>query len=116
MIYLISSLSVDQLKAEGMLKLKRRYWTIESKLHHCLDITMREDYSRVRNPNAALVLGAIRRVVLTLSNAAIDKARKKNCKTKVNTSDFQHQFKRNNGGRERLRALIFAKKPNIFTL
>ena len=115
-VYLLSSLRVDQLQAAGMLKLKRRYWTIESKLHHCLDVTMREDHSRVRNSNTARVLGTIRRVVVTLSNAAITKARKKNPKTKVNTSDFQHQYKRSDGGRERLRALIFAKKPNIFTL
>jgi hypothetical protein len=35
---------------------------IESRLHHCLDVTMQEDLSRVRNPNAARVLGTIRRV------------------------------------------------------
>ena len=46
-----------------MLQLKRCYWVIESRLHHCLDITMLEDLSRVRTPNAALVLGMVRRVV-----------------------------------------------------
>jgi hypothetical protein len=34
-----------------MLSLKRGYWIVESRLHHCLDITLREDESRVRTPN-----------------------------------------------------------------
>lgn len=52
-VFLISSRSLGELQAEGMLALKRRYWVIENRLHHCLDITLREDWSRVRNPNSA---------------------------------------------------------------
>lgn len=96
-----------------MLLLKRGYWVIESRLHHCLDITLREDQSRVRNPNAARVLGTIRRVVVSLANAAVDKARAKNPKTKCNTRSFQKWFRSARGGRERLHALIFAKSPNV---
>jgi len=69
-VFLLSSLTLEQLQARGMLQLKRSYWVIESRLHHCLDITMLEDLSRVRTPNAALVLGMVRRVILSLSNAA----------------------------------------------
>ena len=99
-----------------MLALKRGYWVVESRLHHCLDISLQEDRSRVRTPKAARVLGSIRRVVLSLANAAVDWARKKNPKTKCNTKTFQQRFRSARGGRERLQALIFAKNPNVLDL
>lgn len=115
-IYLLSSLTLEALQAQGMLGLKRGYWVIESRLHHCLDITLGEDRSRVRTPKAARVLGTIRRVVVSLANAAVDQARKKNPKTKCNTGSFQKRFRSARGGRERLHALIFAKSPNVLDL
>ena len=115
-VFLVSSLTLEQLEAAGLLRLKRSYWVIESRLHHCLDITMGEDLSRVRSPNSALVLGMIRRVVLSLSNAAVDCARKVNPKTKFNTKKFQQAFRTARGGRERLQALILAKAPVVFDL
>jgi hypothetical protein len=99
-----------------MLQLKRRYWVIESRLHHCLDITMLEDLSRVRTPNSALVLGMIRRVVLSLSNAAVDAARKANPKSKFNTKTFRQRFLSARGGRQRLHALIFAQSPAVLDI
>jgi hypothetical protein len=66
-----------------MFRLKRGYWVIESRLHHCLDVTMQEDLSRVRNPNAACILGTIRRIVLSLSNAALDARARSNPKPKA---------------------------------
>ena len=115
-VFLLSSRTLEQLEAAGLLRLKRRYWVIESRLHHCLDITMGEDSSRVRTPNAALVLGMIRRVVLSLANAAVDVARKANPKTKFNTKKFQQTFRSARGGRERLQALILAKTPAVLDL
>lgn len=115
-VYLLSSLTLDQLQALGLLALKRGYWVVESRLHHCLDISMHEDQSRVRTPKAARVLGSIRRVVLSLANAAVDRARRVNPKTKHNTRSFQQRFRSARGGRERLQALIFAKLPNILDL
>jgi hypothetical protein len=99
-----------------MLRLKRHYWVIESRLHHCLDVTMQEDLSRVRTPNSALVLGMIRRVVLSLSNAAVDRAREANPRSKFNTKSFRQRFLSARGGRERLHALIFAKNPAVLSL
>jgi hypothetical protein len=99
-----------------MLSIKRGYWVIESRLHHCLDITLGEDQSRVRTPGAARILGTIRRVVVSLANAAVNRVRKKNPKTKCNTRSFQKRFCSARGGRERLRALIFANSPNILDL
>lgn len=107
---------MEQLQARGLLELKRQYWIIESRLHHCLDVSMREDLSRVRTPQAALVLGMIRRVVLSLSNAAVDKARKQNPKTKYNTKSFRQRYLSARGGRERLHALIFAQNPEVLDL
>lgn len=115
-VFLISSLCRDQLEAQGLLQLKRNYWVIESRLHHCLDMTMGEDLSRVRNPASALVLGMIRRVVLSLSNATVDAARKTHPKTKFNTKKFQQTFRSASGGRDRLQALILAKNPSVLHL
>ena len=115
-IYLLSSLSLEQLQAQSLLALKRGYWVIESRLHHCLDITMQEDLSRVRTPNSARVLGMIRRVVLSLANAAVDRARKANPKSKANTKTFRQRFRSSRGGRERLHALIFAKDSDLLDL
>ena len=112
-VYLLSSLTLEELRAQGLLALKRGYWVIESRLHHCLDITMQEDLSRVRTPNSARVLGMIRRVVLSLVNAAVDRARKANPKTKANTKSFRQRFRSSCGGRERLQALIFAKVSDV---
>jgi hypothetical protein len=112
-VYLISSFTLEELQAEGMLSLKRGYWVVESRLHHCLDITLREDQSRVRTPSAARILGTIRRIVVSLANAAVNLARKKNPKTKCNTRSFQKAFRSARGGHERLRALVFSKFPSL---
>ncbi len=71
-VYLISSLSLAELQALGWLKLKRNYWVIESRLHHPLDVSLGEDQSRVRQPNAALVLGMVRRVVVSCALAWLE--------------------------------------------
>lgn len=115
-VYLVSSLTLEELHARAMLSLKRGYWVVESRLHHCLDITLREDESRVRTPKAARVLGTIRRVVVSFANAAVNRARKKNPKSKCNTGTFQSRFKSARGGRERLHALIHTKFPNVLDL
>ena len=115
-VYLISSRTLEQLEARGMLCLKRKYWVIESRLHHCLDITLREDWSRVRSANSVRVLGMIRRLVVSLANALVNRARRANPKTKCNTKSFRKRFLSARGGRERLRALIFAKQPQLLDL
>lgn len=115
-VYLVSSLTLEQLQAEGMLRFKRGYWVIESRLHHCLDVTLQEDLSRVRSPKAARILGMMRRVVLSLSNASVDRARRRNPKTKCNTRSFLQRFNSARGGRQRLHALIFSKNPAVLDL
>jgi len=108
-VYLISSLTLEQLDARGWLRLKRGYWVIESRLHQALDISLDEDRSRVRNVNAALVLGLFRRRVVSVAQAAI--AQVQTQKTRGSVRRYQQQFARRDGGPERLRALAFAKNP-----
>jgi len=115
-VYLLSSHTLDEVQAEGMLRLKRGYWVVESRLHHCLDVTLQEDLSRVRSPKAARVLGMIRRVIVSLANAAVDRVRQRKPKTKCNTKSFRQTFRSARGSRERLHALLFAKTPNALDL
>ncbi len=115
-VFLVSSRSLGDMQAQGMLAFKRRYWVIESRLHHCLDITLLEDWSRVRNPNAARILGSIRRLIVSLANAAVNHARKRHPKTKANAKTFRQRFLSANGGLQRLHALIFAKHPQLLDL
>jgi hypothetical protein len=63
--WLVTSRPPSQLSARQWLKLEQQRWGIENRTHHTLDVTHREDESRVRHDNAASVLGIFRR----LSNA-----------------------------------------------
>jgi hypothetical protein len=105
--YLISSLTLEELDAAGLLRLKRGYWTIESRLH----VTLGEDHSRVRNPKAAFALSLFRRVVVSFAQAWLEQCRKLNPCSRTTTRKFQRRFTRHDGGPERLRALIFSKSP-----
>jgi hypothetical protein len=113
-VYLISSLTLAQLDALGWIQLKRGYWIIESRWHHALDVSLDEDRSRVRNANAALVLGMFRRLVVSVAQAAITQAQTP--RTRWSVRRYQQQFAHRNGGPERLRALVFAKSPASWRL
>ena len=111
---LIRSLTPKQLDARGWLKLKRGYWVIESRLHHALDVSLDEDRSRVRQPNAALVLGLFRRLVVSVAQAAIAEAQTK--KTRWTVRRYQQRFAHRDGGPQRLQALVFAQAPGSWHL
>jgi len=113
-VYLISSLTLEELDAKGFLKLKRGYWVIESRLHHSLDVTLNEDQSRVRDRNAALVLALFRRVTVSLALEWLETAR--TVKPRASIRSFQKRFHHRDGGPERLKALIFAKAPSAWKL
>jgi hypothetical protein len=113
-VYLISSLTLEELDALGWLKLKRGYWIIESRLHQALDVSLDEDRSRVRQANAALVLGLFRRLVVSVAQTAIQAVQTP--KTRWSVRRYQQQFAHRNGGPERLHALVFAKNPNSWRL
>ena len=113
-VYLISSLTAEQLDAAGWIKLKRDYWVIESRLHHALDVSLDEDRSRVRNVNATLILGMFRRLVVSMAQAAI--ARVQTPKTRWSVRRYQQRFAHRDGGPDRLHALVFAKSPTPWRL
>jgi predicted transposase YbfD/YdcC len=62
--YYITSLPSTQ--RERIAKAIRAHWSIENTLHWSLDVTFREDESRIRERNAAENLALVRRVVLGL--------------------------------------------------
>ena len=111
LVYLISSLTLEEWDAAGFLKLKRGYWVIESRLHHALDVTLGEDRSRVRNPKAAFALSLFRRVVVSFAQVWVDACRKRKPRSRVTTRKFQKRFLHCEGGPARLKALIFSNSP-----
>lgn len=115
-VYLISSLTLEELNAADLLKLKRGYWTIESRLHHALDVTLGEDRSRLRHPKGAFALSLFRRLVVSFAQVWLEECRQLNPRSRVTTRKFQKRFLRRDGGPERLRALIFSKSPVCWRL
>lgn len=61
--YYISSLEPD---AAILAKAIREHWSIENSLHHVLDVTFKEDHSRVRLGEAPENLAMIRHVTINL--------------------------------------------------
>ena len=110
-VYLISSLTLEELDAASFLKLKRGYWVIESRLHHALDVSLGEDHSRVRHPPAAFVLSLFRRVVVSFAQVWLVECRKIKPRSRATTRKFQKRFLHRDGGPARLQALVFAKSP-----
>ena len=63
--YLCSS----KLSPEALAAAIRSHWRIENGLHWVLDVTFREDASRVRERNAARNLALLRKIALNLARA-----------------------------------------------
>ena len=95
-VYLISSLTLEQLDVLGWLHLKRNYWVIESRLHHALDVSLDDDRNRVRQRNAALVLGPFRRPVVSAAQTTI--AQVQTPKIRWTVRRYQQRFARRNSG------------------
>ena len=112
-VYLITSLTLDQLDARGLLKNKRLYWVIESRLHHPLDISLDEDRSRVRHRNAAMVLASFRRLTVSLGTHWVDQCRA--AKRRGTVRGFQKRFYHDRTGPQSLSDLILAKQPTAWT-
>lgn len=63
--YFLSSYAGD---AQVLAQAIRRHWSIENSLHWVLDVTFREDNSRVRDPTAARNFALLRKMALNLVN------------------------------------------------
>jgi hypothetical protein len=64
--WLAASLGPKQLSPTQWLNREQGRWGIETRNHYPLDVSHREDESRVRHHNAASVLGLLRRLSNTL--------------------------------------------------
>ena len=62
-------LSSAELPPEALAVAIRNHWRVENGLHWVLDVTFREDASRVRERNAARNLALLRRIALNLARA-----------------------------------------------
>ena len=71
----------------------RSHWSIENELHWRLDVTFREDASRIRRGNAPHNLGVIRHVAMNLLKREPSKisVRKKRIRVALN-DDFRHNI------------------------
>ena len=58
-----------QQRVSEMLNLLRKYWDIEGLLHQTLDVTAREDNSRVKDRNSLLILGIARRSAIGIKKS-----------------------------------------------
>jgi len=61
--YFINSIKAD---AKVFATAVRGHWGIENRLHWCLDVTFREDESRIRKGNAPAIMTTIRHICLNL--------------------------------------------------
>jgi predicted transposase YbfD/YdcC len=64
--YYLTSLDPRKIGAEDLLDHTRGHWQIENKLHWCLDVSFREDDSRVRKGHGAQNLSRMRRWAMNL--------------------------------------------------
>lgn len=65
-VCLITSLPSDQLTPRQWLEDNRQAWGIENGLHQRLDITLRDDQCRVREPQSMWILGMCRRFCVSI--------------------------------------------------
>jgi len=86
--YLLTSRPGALMSAQQMLAYDRRHWGIETGLHLRLDVTAREDCSRVRNRTSVLNLAMMRRAVVSFAVHWIKKCPKPRKATLSGFYDF----------------------------
>ena len=68
--------TIPRLFAEAV----RKHWGVENSLHWCLDMTFREDHSRIRKDHSAENMAVVRHIALNILKqypSAISLARKR---------------------------------------
>jgi len=65
-VFAITSLTRLQANAKTLLRLIRKHWSIENRLHYVRDVSMGEDACRVRTGNAPQNLAALRNLTIGL--------------------------------------------------
>lgn len=86
--YFISSLKAD---SKGILSAVRQHWGIENSLHWVLDMTFREDESRIRRGTAAENFAMVRHMALNILKC--DKSVETSIKSKMRMAAFDDEFR-----------------------
>lgn len=86
--YYISSHSLNAERLNGII---RNHWGVENSLHWTLDMTFREDDSRIRRGNAAEVMNVFRK--LALNTVKLNKTRKASMKRKLKMAALDDAFR-----------------------
>lgn len=88
--YFITSIKAE---AKVFAHAVRSHWGVENSLHWCLDVTFREDESRIRTGNAPAIMSMIRHICLNLLQKESSKLsmKKKRLKAAWN-DDFRHKL------------------------
>ena len=86
--YYVTSLTYD--KMDDFVRAARGHWGVENNLHWSLDVSFREDSSRIRIGHAAENLGTIRRIALNLLQK--EKTRKTGIAAARKRAGWDHDF------------------------
>lgn len=89
--YYISS--IKDPKAEFIAQAIRGHWSIENGLHHVLDVSFREDDSRIRKNHGAENVSRLRRIALNLLKDKGSRfTKRKSIRGRRKIAGWDHQF------------------------
>ena len=107
-VALVTSLPPDKLDATQWLQANRDGWGIENGLHQRLDISFNDDRCRVQSDRGMLLLGAYRRVAISLFLEW--RSHQPNARH-LTTTDFQTIMAENH--RAKALSFVLSKRPNL---
>ncbi len=88
--YYLSSLPADAMDLAGCI---RGHWGIENRLHHVLDVSFREDDSRIRRDHGPENVSRLRRIALNLLRVHGDRhTKRKSIKGRRKIAGWDHNF------------------------
>jgi len=80
-VFLVTSLSKAQASQSRLAELVRGHWAIENQLHWRRDCCFNEDRCRIRNPNGAQVMAALRNLAIGWSAGQYTRSQRKRART-----------------------------------
>jgi predicted transposase YbfD/YdcC len=80
-VFVVTSLSPEQADERRLADLVRRHWAIENQLHYRRDWSFDEDRCRIRHPNGAQVMAALRNLAISWSARRPDLCRRRRART-----------------------------------
>lgn len=85
-------ISSRQGNAEAMMRDIRNHWGIENKLHWCLDVSFREDESRVRKDHAPQNFSVLRRISMNIVKMDQSKNKKSSIRVKRKMAGWDDNY------------------------